>query len=102
MATTNFSAVIADNFKRGTAGMDFTSGVTQVTGASATISHGLTTLTRLIPSLAGATGTLANRCVAVTANGAVVYRWKNTSAATTTLIASTATSSIRWLAIGIA
>lgn len=76
-----------------------------VTG-TASKATGLTTMVGYAVSARADTATKANTAVVVsgeigsTAGNIKIYRWKHTSAGTTTLIAATSAGTVDWLAVG--
>ena len=73
-------------------------------GAAATIASGLTTIVSYALTSEGGTAAKANTAVLVTgeisSTNILAYRWKNTSAGTTTLVAATTNGTIMWVAVG--
>lgn len=105
MGDTNFSAVEATNFKRGTVTFDVVRG-TNTASSSKAIAHGLTTLATAFITPTASTGTQANNVDHYTyrASGGTVtiYGWKHTSAGTTTLKAATTAGTFSYLFLGTA
>jgi hypothetical protein len=79
-------------------------GRTTAAGAAATIATGLTSIVSYSLTLEGGTAAKANTAVLVTGEissaNILAYRWKHTSAGTTTLVAATTNGTIQWVAVG--
>jgi hypothetical protein len=75
--------------------------------AAASIATGLSTVVDFVATVKGNSAALANACAlvtgrksAITAGQLLLYRWKATSAGTTTLVAATTAGTLEWIAVG--
>lgn len=92
-------------FKQGGTELKFARGEAALDGSNPTpIATGLTTVVAFVAMLKGSTAPGDNTSVltsVIDAAGVVnVYAWKNTSGTDPTLVASTGTETIYWIAIG--
>lgn len=105
IAGTDKTAALAAAVSGAAAGYMIARGETALDGSNpTTVATGLTTVVAFVATIKKATSpgtTLSTLTANIGSGGAVdVYAWKPTSASDTTLVASTATDSFYWVAVG--